>query len=180
MPVEDLLPRFPKLREWEAGEAKPTFRQLEDFADATAAPFGYFFLPEPPDEPLPIPDFRTLGDKPVRRPTPNLLDTIFDLQRRQDWLREERIVAHAKARRCPARARSLGNPLRRGRSHSACRREFGSGDTGDTQRHHGLRGRRSTTLKKLAGAAGVEPANGGIKIRCLTTWLRPTREHMVR
>jgi Zn-dependent peptidase ImmA (M78 family) len=112
MPIEDLLPRFPKLREWEAQTAKPTFRQLEDFADATAAPFGYFFLPEPPDEPLPIPDFRTLGDKPVRRPTPNLLDTIFDMQRRQDWLRDERIeegqgplpfVGSATADAAPAR-----------------------------------------------------------------------------
>jgi Zn-dependent peptidase ImmA (M78 family)/transcriptional regulator with XRE-family HTH domain len=89
--VEDLLHRFPKLREWEASEAKPTFRQLEAYADTTNAPFGYFFLPDPPEEPLPIPDFRTLGDKPIRRPSPNLLDTIFDMQRRQDWLREERI-----------------------------------------------------------------------------------------
>jgi Zn-dependent peptidase ImmA (M78 family) len=91
LPVETLLQRFPKLREWETGEAHPTFRQLEAFADTTAAPFGYFFLTEPPDEPLPIPDFRTLGDQPIRRPSPNLLDTIFDLQRRQAWLRDERI-----------------------------------------------------------------------------------------
>ena len=89
--IEDLLQRFPKLPEWEAGEAKPTFRQLEAFADAATVPFGYLFLPDPPDEPLPVPDFRTLGDKPVRRPSPNLLDTIFDMQRRQAWLREERI-----------------------------------------------------------------------------------------
>ena len=26
---------------------------------------------------------------------------------------------------------------------------------------------------KLAGAPGFEPGDGGIKIRCLTTWLRP-------
>jgi Zn-dependent peptidase ImmA (M78 family) len=91
LPADALAKRFPRLPEWEAGEAKPTFRQLEAFADATAVPFGYLFLPEPPEEPLPIPDFRTLGDRPVRRPSPNLLDTIFDLQRRQDWLREERI-----------------------------------------------------------------------------------------
>ena len=30
-------------------------------------------------------------------------------------------------------------------------------------------------LKSLAGAPGFEPGNGGIKIRCLTTWLRPIR-----
>src|SRR5262245_26192870 len=27
----------------------------------------------------------------------------------------------------------------------------------------------------LAGAPGFEPGNGGIKIRCLTTWLRPNK-----
>src|SRR6516162_8554191 len=33
---------------------------------------------------------------------------------------------------------------------------------------------RRNALKSLAGAGGFEPPNGGIKIRCLTTWLRPT------
>src|SRR4029077_11466419 len=30
-------------------------------------------------------------------------------------------------------------------------------------------------LDWLAGAPGFEPGNGGIKIRCLTTWLRPNK-----
>jgi hypothetical protein len=29
------------------------------------------------------------------------------------------------------------------------------------------------TIRSLAGAGGFEPPNGGIKIRCLTTWRRP-------
>ena len=32
----------------------------------------------------------------------------------------------------------------------------------------------------LAGAPGFEPGNGGIKIRCLTTWLRPIRRRKRR
>lgn len=28
-------------------------------------------------------------------------------------------------------------------------------------------------LKSLAGAEGIEPSHDGIKIRCLTAWLRP-------
>jgi Zn-dependent peptidase ImmA (M78 family) len=107
-----LAKRFPRLEEWEAGTSKPTFRQLEAFADATAAPFGFMFLPEPPEEALPIPDARTLGDRPIRRPSPNLLDTIYDMQRRQAWLREERMeegqgplpfVGSATAEAAPAR-----------------------------------------------------------------------------
>jgi Zn-dependent peptidase ImmA (M78 family)/transcriptional regulator with XRE-family HTH domain len=84
----DLAERFPKLELWQRGEASPTLRQLEAYAKKTLTPFGYFFLPEPPDEKLPIPDFRTVRDRGVRRPSPNLLESIYTMQRRQDWMRE--------------------------------------------------------------------------------------------
>jgi hypothetical protein len=35
------------------------------------------------------------------------------------------------------------------------------------------RGNSAGSSKRLVGAPGFEPGNGGIKIRCLTTWLRP-------
>lgn len=57
-----LAGRFPKLGAWESGKRLPTLRQLEDFAHAVHVPIGFLFLPAPPDEPLPIPDFRTLAD----------------------------------------------------------------------------------------------------------------------
>jgi Zn-dependent peptidase ImmA (M78 family)/transcriptional regulator with XRE-family HTH domain len=91
--TDDLVRQFSRLPEWEAGTTQPTMRQLEKFASATTVPFGYLFLSEPPQETLPIPDFRTVGDRPIDRPSPNLLDTIFDMQRRQAWLREDRIEA---------------------------------------------------------------------------------------
>lgn len=83
-----LTHRFPRLHAWEAGEAQPTLRQLEDYAKATHAPIGYFFLPDPPVEPVPIPDFRTLADRAITRPSPNLLDTVYACQERQSWYRE--------------------------------------------------------------------------------------------
>src|SRR5260221_14785238 len=36
-------------------------------------------------------------------------------------------------------------------------------------------GKPARTHKCLAGAGGIEPPNGGIKIPCLTAWLRPNR-----
>jgi Zn-dependent peptidase ImmA (M78 family) len=83
-----LAQRFPKLADWERGERLPTLKQLEDFAHATHAPMGFFFLPEPPAETIPIPDFRTVGSKGVLRPSPDLLDTVYICQQRQEWYRE--------------------------------------------------------------------------------------------
>lgn len=86
--MEELVHAFPKLPDWEAGGARPTLRQLEKFAAATYVPFGYFFLPEPPEERMPIPDFRTIAGKRARTVSPNLLDTLYDCQRRQGWYKE--------------------------------------------------------------------------------------------
>lgn len=88
IPREDLEAEFPKLHDWTSGTAAPTMRQLEGLARKTMAPLGYFFLAEPPDERLPIPDFRTAGDKVIRRPSPNLIETIQTMKRRQGWMRE--------------------------------------------------------------------------------------------
>ena len=76
----------PNYEKWESGDAQPTMKQLEKLATKTYTPLGYFFLPEPPVESLPIPDFRTTTDQRVARPSPHLLDTIQSIQMRQDWM----------------------------------------------------------------------------------------------
>ncbi len=88
IPLEVLAERFAKLPEWESGASKPTLKQVEALAKVTQMPVGYFFLPEPPIEALPLPDFRTVGDELPARPSPNLLETIYVCQERQDWYRE--------------------------------------------------------------------------------------------
>jgi Zn-dependent peptidase ImmA (M78 family) len=88
VPGSALRKRFPKFQEWERGEAQPTLRQLEAFAKTTSTPLGYFFLSNPPEERLPIPDFRTVPGAQAQRPSPNLLETIQTMQLRQSWMRE--------------------------------------------------------------------------------------------
>lgn len=80
--------RFPQYAAWERGEKQPTLKQLEKFAKATHTPIGYLFLNEPPEERVPIPDFRTMADTEAGPPSPDLLDTLYLCQQRQDWYRE--------------------------------------------------------------------------------------------
>lgn len=84
---DHLCEKFPKYPQWLRGEAEPTVKQLEKFADQTYTPLGYFFLAKPPEDRLPIPDFRTVSDRRVSRPSPHLLDTIYAVQLRQEWMR---------------------------------------------------------------------------------------------
>ena len=86
--LPDLAKRFPKIAEWEAEKTQPTLRQLEDFAKKTLTPLGYLFLADPPDIRLPIPDFRTVQQDAAPRPSPNLLETVYAMLRRQEWMRE--------------------------------------------------------------------------------------------
>ncbi|WP_104125771.1 ImmA/IrrE family metallo-endopeptidase [Cryobacterium sp. Y57] len=79
--------RYSRFSAWANGIEEPTFKQLEAFAHATHAPLGYLFLDTPPIETVPIPDFRTLGNNGIVEPSPDLLETIYECQARQEWFR---------------------------------------------------------------------------------------------
>ncbi len=96
LPIDVLLSKFPKFESWVSEKTKPTLKQLEKFARTTYTPLGYFFLDEPPEEKLPIPDFRTLDDEPVRRPSPHLIETMHTMQHRQDWMRDNLVEQGAE------------------------------------------------------------------------------------
>ena len=72
---------------------QPTIGNSRPSPERPTRPSDSCSFPSPPEERLPIPDLRTLGRRP--RPSPELLDTIYAMQRRQDWLREERVEAEA-------------------------------------------------------------------------------------
>lgn len=109
--VPEVAERIPQLQAWVRSEGEPTLRQLEKLANLTRTPLGYLLLSEPPDEPLPVPDFRTVAGARFRRPSPDLLETIYTMQRRQDWLRESFIKGEAD--RLPfVESASLSDPPR--------------------------------------------------------------------
>jgi Zn-dependent peptidase ImmA (M78 family) len=92
---DTLAKRFPRYDDWLVGQEVPTLKQLEAFAGRTHTPVGFFFLAEPPVEEIPIPDFRTLGDRGVgvdRGASADLLDVIYACQARQEWYRDHQLL----------------------------------------------------------------------------------------
>ena len=83
---EYLFGKYPKLQDWLDGTVWPTARQLREFARDARVAEGWMYGSEPPDMKLDIPDMRTVGSVALADPSPDLIDTVFDCQTRQDWL----------------------------------------------------------------------------------------------
>lgn len=87
--VDEVSKRFTKFGQWLDKSYVPTFKQLEDFAKSVYVPFGYLFLPHPPEEELPLTFFRANPDAPENGSL-NLYQSIQIIKDRQDWLRDFR------------------------------------------------------------------------------------------
>ncbi len=108
--MEHVAARIPQFPAWIRRERQPTLKQLEKLAKLTHTPLGYLFLPEPPNERLPIPDYRTVTGTARGRPSPDLLDTLYTMQRRQAWLRESLVENDAEPLAFVASARPSDDP----------------------------------------------------------------------
>ena len=72
---------------WIKGEKFPTVKQLENFTHKVHVPFGYMFLPQPPNETIPLSFFRT-GKNSTNKVSLNVFHTVQIIQDRQNWLTE--------------------------------------------------------------------------------------------
>lgn len=86
--AEKLHIKLDKLLLWEQGEKRPTFLQAQKLAKILHIPFGYLFLNEPPEENLPIPDLRTVGNYQAHEISADLRDVLYDVIRKQEWYRD--------------------------------------------------------------------------------------------
>lgn len=79
------------IEEWESSlvPVQIPVRKLELIAEKTRAPFGMLFLAEPPEEKLPVTDFRRPGTREARKASLNLIDTLLETELRQSWLSEQ-------------------------------------------------------------------------------------------
>ncbi|GAB7140764.1 ImmA/IrrE family metallo-endopeptidase [Deferribacterales bacterium RsTz2092] len=79
------------LKEWHSGSVVPTFSNIEKISKKTHIPFGYFFLQSPPDEQLPLLEYRTVDSLVKGKPSRNLIDTIKHMESIQEWMYEYRL-----------------------------------------------------------------------------------------
>jgi len=83
------------VEKWEA-DGNIVADLVDKLAESTRTPIGSLYLSKPPEEKLPINDFRTVGGAAITAPTPDLLDTIYDAQRKQTWFRDYLIESGAE------------------------------------------------------------------------------------
>ena len=79
-----------QVREWEK-TGKISIARADKLAHCTYTPVGFLYLDEPPEMGLPIADFRTPNDRLPPRPSPDLIETVYLMQLRQFWMRDELI-----------------------------------------------------------------------------------------
>ncbi|MCK4269216.1 MAG: ImmA/IrrE family metallo-endopeptidase [Methanogenium sp.] len=89
---EELAEKFKisseKVKKWESGELAITVTKAKALAKISLVPYGLLFADSPPEEKLPIADFRTQGSEFVTKPSPELLETISDARLKQEWYRD--------------------------------------------------------------------------------------------
>lgn len=77
-----------KVTEWESGETAITMKDAQNVAKLSLLPFGYLFSSEIPKRDLHLPDFRTINNDPIQKPSPELEATILEMEEKQNWFRE--------------------------------------------------------------------------------------------
>ncbi|MDR2747155.1 MAG: hypothetical protein LBB77_06865, partial [Treponema sp.] len=91
----ELITHFYK---WKAKEEQPTYAQIETLSDKIHIPLGYFFLQSPPDEPLPLMEYRTIQSAAKTIPGRDLMDTYYQMSSIQDWMRDYLIDSGSEKR----------------------------------------------------------------------------------
>lgn len=84
-----------QVHQWEIDGVIKT-NWAEKLAQVTHTPYGCLYLPEPMEEKLPVSDFRTLKDKKLERPSPNLIDVMDLAVLRQSWYKDHLLAEGAE------------------------------------------------------------------------------------
>lgn len=100
--AQRLHTRAERVASWEDGTHSPTLAQAQKLAEALRIPFGYLFLPSPPKEQVPLPDFRRVGSAASEPLSADFMAVLNDVIVKQNRYREllldsaDRVACFAK------------------------------------------------------------------------------------
>jgi Zn-dependent peptidase ImmA (M78 family) len=106
---DELLTHFYK---WKAEEEQPTYAQIETLSSKIHIPLGYFFLQSPPDEPLPLMEYRTIQSAAKTIPSRDLMDTYYQMSSIQGWMRDYLIDSGSEKRGFAGSIKKENNPVK--------------------------------------------------------------------
>jgi Zn-dependent peptidase ImmA (M78 family) len=79
-----------RLKAWELGTAFPSEGDAKSLADKLGLAYPMLYMQDvPPDEPIKVPDRRTVDGLPLRNPSLDLLEVLDTTKARQEWYRSE-------------------------------------------------------------------------------------------
>ena len=88
IPFEVLQDKCPYIKLFLSGEKLPAFKQMSDIAKRINVPTGILLLPSVVEIGNKKLEFRTVGSVKVEKMSENLRDTIADMEKKQDFLRD--------------------------------------------------------------------------------------------
>jgi len=85
-----------KIKAWEreVKQEYPSFNQAISLSNKLHIPLGYLYLAKPPVENVPLPDLRTIANRPFENPSADFIDVLYDAYRKQDWFRNYLVGEH--------------------------------------------------------------------------------------
>ncbi len=88
--------KIDKAKAWEDDikQEYPTFNQAISLSKKLHIPLGYLYLAEPPIENVPLPDLRTVANRPLENPSTDFIDILYDAYRKQEWFRKYLVGEH--------------------------------------------------------------------------------------
>lgn len=86
-----LSEKFNKIETWRTEDSELTVSELNKLSKELKIPFGYFFLDKPPVEDIELLKYRTVDNIETEQPSRELIDTIREMEVRQEFMRDFRI-----------------------------------------------------------------------------------------
>lgn len=77
-----------EIRSWEQGSTFPPYAKAQSLARTLRIPFGFLFLSTHPPDDVGLPDLRTRAGRKPEKASPDLIELVNDVLRRQEWYRE--------------------------------------------------------------------------------------------